>query len=146
MKIKDIPKISGREVFIGKPNTPLDKAINKLVEHHIGAIPVCDFKGKLVGIFSERDVLNWINKGNTDLKNTQVKDIMTKDVIIGDPEDDIENICQVMTSKNIRHLPVMSGGIVVGMLSMRDIVEQQLTECSTQVRYLHDYIAGGQTT
>ena len=144
MKVKDIARIKGREVFIGKSNTPLSKAINRLVEHQIGAVPVCDNKGKLIGILSERDILKWINKGNVDPERTQVKDIMTRDVIIGDPEDDIENICQVMTSKGIRHLPVMSGGTVVGMLSMRDIIEVQLTECSMQVHYLHDYIAGGQ--
>jgi CBS domain-containing protein len=145
MKIKDISRINGREVFIVRPNTPLDEAVKELVKHHIGAVPVCDFKGKLVGMFSERDIINWISKGNTDFKNSKVKDIMTEDVVIGEPEHELEEILKAMTSKGIRHLPVMSGGIVVGILSLRDVIEEQLTECSTQVRYLHDYIAGGQT-
>ena len=63
MKIKDITKIKGREVITIKPNVNLPEAIKKLVNHQIGAMPVCDFKGKLVGIFSERDVLKWIHKG-----------------------------------------------------------------------------------
>lgn len=144
MKIKDLSRINGREVFIVRPNTPLDEAIGELVKHHIGAVPVCDFKGKLVGMLSERDVISWLNKGKADIKNTPVKDIMTGDVIIGDPEDELDGICKVMTDKSIRHLPVMSEGILIGILSLRDIIEEQLTECSSQVRYLHDYITGGQ--
>jgi CBS domain-containing protein len=143
MKLKDIARIVGREVVTVKPDAALSEAIGKLVNHKIGALPVCDFKGKLVGIVSERDILKWIHRGNIETGNTRVRDVMTREVILGDPEDDIENILKAMTEKGVRHLPVMSGGAVVGILSLRDVIEEQLTECSSQIRYLHDYIAGG---
>jgi len=143
MKIKDIAKIKGREVITIKPNTDLPEAIKQLVNHQIGAMPVCDFKGKLVGILSERDILKWVHRGKKDIKHTKVKDIMTGEVIVGDPEDSIEDILKIMTTKGVRHLPVMAGTRVVGMLSLRDVIEEQLTECSSQVRYLNEYISGG---
>jgi len=145
MKIKDISKINGREVITITPNTDLPEAIKQLVNHQIGAMPVCDFKGKLVGILSERDVLRWIHKGKPDIKHTKVKDIMTSEVMVGDPEDNLEDILKTMTTKGVRHLPVMAGTRVVGMLSLRDVIEEQLTECSSQVRYLNEYISGGHT-
>lgn len=143
MKIKDISKIRGREVITVKPDANLAEAIGKLVSHQIGAVPVCDSKGKLVGILSERDVLRWVNKGNKDIGNTRVKDVMTREVIVCVPEDDVEQILKTMTEKGVRHLPVMVGPEVVGILSIRDVIEERLTECNSQVRYLNDYIAGG---
>ena len=143
MKIKDISRIKGREPVTIKPADSLFTAIQKMVNNQIGAMPVCDFKGKLEGILSERDILKWINKGNTNVKNTKVADVMTREVIVGDPEDDLNDTLKTMTIKGIRHLPVMTGTRVVGILSLRDVIEERLTECNTQVEYLHDYISGG---
>ena len=143
MKIKDISRIKGREVITVKPHNTLSEAIKKLVNNKIGAMPVCDFKGTLLGILSERDVLRWIHRGNTDITKTQIKDVMTYKVVIGDPEDDLENALKIMTEKGIRHLPVLIGTRVVGMLSLRDVIEEQLTERGSQVRRLNEYVARG---
>ena len=143
MKIKDIGRIKGREVITTKPDSPLSEAIKKLVNNEIGALPVCDLEGKLVGILSERDILKWIHRHHQDIDKARVRDVMTGDVIIGVPEDNLDEILKTMTEKGIRHLPVMAGTIVVGMLSIRDVIEERLTECDSQVRYLHDYISGG---
>jgi len=145
MKIKDISRIKGREVITVKPHNTLSEAIKKLVNNKIGAMPVCDFKGTLLGILSERDVVRWIHRGNTDITKTQVKDVMTYKVVIGDPEDDLENALKIMTEKGIRHLPVLVGTRVVGMLSLRDVIEEQLNERRSQVRRLNEYIAAGRS-
>ena len=145
MKIKDITRINDREVVTVGPNDAVSQAIDKLVNSKIGALPVCDADGMLVGIFSERDVIIGLHQRNTDISNAKVRDLMTKEVIVGVPEDDIEHILKTMTEKGVRHLPVMVGPKVVGMLSIRDVIEERLTECSSQVRYLNDYIAGGYT-
>jgi len=68
---------------------------------------------------------------------------MTKEVIVGIQEDELEEILKTMTEKGVRHLPIMSGPGVISMLSIRDVIEERLTECHTQVRYLNDYISGG---
>ena len=143
MKLKDIGRISGREIITTKPDSPLSEAIKQLVNNEIGAMPVCDLKGTLVGILSERDILKWIHRHHQEIEKARVKDVMTSDVIIGVPEDELDEILKTMTEKGIRHIPVMAGTVIVGMLSIRDVIEERLTECNSQVRYLHDYIAGG---
>jgi len=145
MKIKDIARINGREVITVGPNDAVTQAIEKLVNSKIGALPVCGASGMLVGILSERDILHGLYQHNNDITNVKVRDLMTREVIVGVPEDDVDQILKTMTEKGIRHLPVMAEARVVGMLSIRDVIEERLTECSTQVRYLNEYISGGYT-
>jgi CBS domain-containing protein len=143
MKIKDISRISGRETTTISPNASVAEAVEKMVLNKIGALPVCEASGKLVGIISERDIIKWFYQQNKPAEKTKVKSVMTIDVVIGVPDDDIDDILNIMTEKSIRHLPIMTGDRITGILSVRDVVEEKLTECHTQVRYLHDYIAGG---
>jgi len=140
MRIKDISRIKGREVITVKPHATISEALRHLVNNKIGAMPVCDFKGVLLGIISERDIIRWIHRGNTDIARTQVKDIMTYKVFTADPEDDMDNVLKIMTEKGIRHLPVMAGTRCVGILSLRDVIEQQLRESTTRVKILDEYI------
>lgn len=143
MKIKDISRISGRETTTIAPNANVAEAIEKMVLNKIGALPVCEASGKLVGIISERDIIKWFYQQTKPAEKTKVKSVMTIDVVIGVPDDDIDDILNIMTEKGIRHLPIMTGDRITGILSVRDVVEEKLTECHMQVRYLHDYIAGG---
>ncbi len=143
MKIKDIARITRREVIKTEPNASLSEAIDKMVNNTIGALPVCETNGKLVGIISERDIMKGLYKHKNDIRSANVKDIMTKDVIVGIPDDDVEAVLKTMTEKGVRHLPIMTGNSIVGMVSIRDLIEEKLTECNSQVRYLHDYISGG---
>jgi CBS domain-containing protein len=142
MKIKDISGIKGREVITIKPRAPLSEAIKKFIMHKIGAMPVCDFKGTLLGIISERDILRWVHRGNGETGKTEVKDVMTYKVITADPEDDLNGALKKMMEKGIRHLPVMTGTRVVGMLSLRDVIAEQIKERNTRVDMLKEYIAG----
>ena len=142
MRLKDITKIRGREIITTKPNSNIAEVIDKLVQNKIGALPVCELNGKLVGIVSERDILTWIHGKNINTTNTRVIDVMTKDVISGELEDNVEDILKKMSEKGIRHLPIVTANVIVGMLSLRDVIEEQLSECSSQVRYLSDYISG----
>ncbi len=143
MKIKDISRINGRVLVTVGPNDTVKQATDKLFDHKIGALPVCEADDKLVGIISERDILKGLHNRSKDIMDAKVKDLMTREVIVGVPEDELEEILKTMTEKGVRHLPVMGGPRVVGMLSIRDVIEERLTECHTQVRYLNDYIAGG---
>ncbi len=145
MKIKDISRISHRKVVTVRPDAVLSEAIRELVDNHIGAVPVYDAKEKLVGILSERDILEWVSRGRVDIGGTKVKDIMTREVLVCNPEDNIEAILQTMTDKGIRHLPVVAENRLVAMLSLRDITEEMLLECNVQVQHLHDYISGSPT-
>ncbi len=143
IQIKDILKIKGHPVITIEPNETVQAAIQKLVENNIGALPVCEAKGKILGIVSERDLLKECSQRCSAIGSTRVKDVMTKDVAIGIPEDDIDYVMSIMAQKGIRHLPIMVGPKLESMVSMRDIVETMLEESKAQVRLLSDYISGG---
>ena len=143
MKVKDIGRLKGRKVITIGPNDNISEAVQKLVNSRIGAMPVCDAKGKLVGILSERDILKGLHQYKSNVVNTRVRDLMSKDVAVGVLEDEINAMLKTMTEKGIRHLPVMVGSRVAGMLSIRDIIEEQLHACNNRVQHLNEYISGG---
>ncbi len=136
MKIKDFLKIKGHSVITIRPNETLSSAVEKLVNNDIGALPVCNEKDVLVGIISERDLLNWCFQRSIILGNTEVHDAMTKNVAVGTPEDDLDYVTSVMKQKRIRHLPIVVDQKLEGIISMRDIVGFQLEETKAQIRYV----------
>jgi CBS domain-containing protein len=149
MKIGDILRIRGRPVITAEPDETVQDAIQKMVNNRIGALPICDGKGNMVGIVSERDLLKECAQRASAIKQTKIKEMMTKEVIIGVPDDSIDYIISVMTQKGVRHLPIMAGSRLEGMISMRDIVQAQLEELKSkledtkaQVRYLSNYTLG----
>ena len=143
MKVKDLLIKKACPVVTIGPDDSFVTATQKLVENNIGALPVCDAKGTLVGIVSERDLLKECSQHFKGIGNTKVKDMMTREVAIGTPEDELNYVMNIMTQKGIRHLPILDGPRLEGIISMRDMVETQLSECETTVRFLNEYIAGG---
>ena len=143
MKIDELLKTKGRAVVVIGPEETALAAVQRLVQNNIGALPVCDAKGTLLGIVSERDLLKQCSQRVKEIGSIKVKDVMTRDVAIGIPEDDLDYVMSIMSQKGIRHLPIMVGQKLEGMVSMRDIAEAQLEESKAQVRYLGDYISGG---
>jgi CBS domain-containing protein len=116
------------------------------VDHDRGSLPVCNDKGELVGIITERDIVRkFLAHKGAAAGNIKVKDIMSTQVIIGTPDDDLSYAISVMKEKRIRHLPVVDKGKVLGMISMRDLLGVELEECTLNARFLGDYISGGYT-
>ena len=128
MRLKDIAGIRGRPVIIIGLEGTVHDAIQKMVKNKIGALPVCDAQGKVVGIISERDLLKECAKHSAVIGQTKIEEIMTKDVISGVPEDSLDHTMRVMVQNGIRHLPIMAGSQLEGMISMRDVVQAQLEE------------------
>jgi CBS domain-containing protein len=138
MKIRDLLKIKDfkyRVVVTIGPNETISAAIQKLVEHDRGALPVCNDKGELVGIITERDIVRKCFARSEAFANIKIQDVMSKQVAIGSPEDDLDYVISVMKQKRIRHLPIVDNQEVVGMISMRDLIGVQLAECKAEVRY-----------
>ena len=131
-----------RLITIG-PDDTVETAIRRLVDNKIGAMPVCDRKGNLIGIISERDLLKECGQRARNINKTPVKDVMTRDVVIGILEDDLDYVMDIMTQKGIRHLPIMDGPKLEGMVSIRDVVDIQLEKSKAEARFLNDYISGG---
>ena len=143
MKIKNVSHITDRPVITIRPDASVRQAIAKLVKNNIGALPVCDANGTLLGLISERDMLKVSATGSRSTDDTRVDAVMTRDPIVAVPEDDLDYISQVMISHGIRHLPVMIGAKLDNMISMRDIVNAELAELEIQVRFLNSYISSG---
>jgi CBS domain-containing protein len=143
MKVKDIAKVMTRPLISIGENETVDAAIKSLLEHGIGALPVRDAKGELVGIISERDLLRVCSSHTGPVAAAKVKDVMTKDVIVCVPEDDLNYVMGIMTQKSVRHVPIMVGKKLEGVISIRDIIDVRLEACQLEVRHLSDYISGG---
>lgn len=134
-----------RSAVTVKPKETISATIQKMIEHDRGALPVCDDKGELVGIITERDIVRKCFTGSLDCARLKIQDVMSKKVAIGSSEDDLDYAISVMKRERIRHLPVVDDKKVIGMISMRDLLGVRLEESTDKVRYLTDYISGGYT-
>jgi len=135
MKIRDLLKIKGRSVITIGPNETVAAAIQKLVDYDRGSIPVCNEKGELVGIITERDIVRKCFARMDVLSSIKIEKVMTTGVAIGAPEDDLDYAISVMKQKRIRHLPIVDHQQVMGMISMRDLLDVQLSETKAEIRY-----------
>lgn len=135
MKIRDLLKTKSRAVITIGPNDTVSAAVQKLAEYDRGSLPVCNDKGELVGIVTERDIVRKCFKSLNACANFKVQDVMTKEVAFGIPDDDLEYAISAMKQKRIRHLPIVDKQKVVGMVSMRDLLDVQLTESQAELRY-----------
>ncbi len=142
IKVREVIREKGRPVITIGPDETVGTAIQKLVENNIGALPVCNARGTVLGIVSERDLLRECSQNSKATGSTKVKDVMTKDVVIGIPEDDLDYVMDIMTQKGIRHLLIVEGTKLEDIISMRDVVQAQLVQSKATVRFLNDYISG----
>lgn len=124
MKVRTILATKGTKVITIRPQQPLKEAARLLAEHNIGALVVVDEADQLLGIISERDIIRAAARLENAL-SWSVSEVMTKDVVIGLPNDDLIAVAHAMTEKRFRHLPIMDRGELVGIISMKDIVESQ---------------------
>ena len=142
MKVKDILKGKGTKVATVGAEDTVYHAIKKLVEKNIGSLLVVDEKGAIAGIITERDILKECDQRLQSLGETKVGDVMTKKLIVASPEDDIDYVENIMTENRIRHLPIVSGEKLEGIISIGDLVNVQRAQCKVENRYLKAYISG----
>jgi len=102
------------------PEATLAEAIKRLIDNKISGMPVEDAEGKMVGIISEKDILNYAFSGN--LENTRVKEAMSKDVVSFPPDADVDTIALAISNHQFRRVPIVENGRVVGIVSRRDII------------------------
>ena len=124
--------------YVNKGETVLE-AVNYMSEHKIGAVPVLE-GDRLVGIFSERDLMVRCVAGRLDIEKTKIDDVMTKRVIIMEAGDTYEECLRIMKQEGIRHVPVCDSDKLVGVVSMRDIMQADVEEKEQKIDILHSYI------
>ena len=115
--------IEGRPLFHVDPTDTVRKAVRTMSDKNVGCIAVIDDGDRLVGLFSERDVLTRIVAEGRDPDQTLVANVMTKDLIVVDPSETVNDALTKMHERNFRHLPVVKSGQLIGMISIRDLLK-----------------------
>jgi IMP dehydrogenase len=145
MKVRNLLDAKGKDVVSIDAGSSVEDAIRVMNSRKISAMMVTDHS-KSVGIFTERDVVKcYLKNEGKAFKDIMLKDIMTTDLIVAQMDDDLNDIMSVMVEKNIRHLPVVDSGVVIGMLSIRDVIQTQVGKLTSEIHYLKDYITGSYT-
>lgn len=141
MEIRDLLSHKGKETFTIGAKQSVMEAVDELNDKHIGALMVADEDGHIVGIVSERDVLRNIQRLDGPMA---VEEIMTPrdHMIIGHESDSIEYAMSVFTKNKIRHLPIIEGEKLVGVISIGDVVRASLDNAEFENKNLRDYITG----
>jgi CBS domain-containing protein len=139
--VKHLLEGKGRQLFSVAPGDSVLRAIEVMAERHVGALLVLD-RGELAGIISERDYARKVILKGRSSADTKVAEIMTVDVVTVTPKDSVHRCMSLMTEKRIRHLPVLDGGRVVGVLSIGDLVKAVIDEQQHKIEDLERYIAG----
>jgi CBS domain-containing protein len=130
------------EIFSVSPEATVFEAIEIMDEKNVGALPVMDGE-RLVGMFSERDYTRKIVLRGKRSRDVKVSEIMSTNLIVTHPRDGIEKCLHLMTDKRIRHLPVLEGEKVIGIISIGDLVKWVISCQSATIAHLESYISGG---
>jgi CBS domain-containing protein len=138
MSVAEILRHKGRHVSTIRSIDAVDAAIRKLYEERIGALVVVDRWGKLVGMFSERDVIHALAQHGAEALGYEAHEVMTPDVTTCGPKDRIDEVMALMTAHRVRHLPVMEGGQLIGIVSIGDLVKHRLDEKEQEANVLRD--------
>jgi CBS domain-containing protein len=123
------------------PTATVVDAVDQMCRAHVGALLVCEGE-KPIGILSERDLLTRVILARRDPATTRVGDIMTREVVCIEPDVAPEEAMAVMTERRCRHLPVVQGGRVAGIVSIGDLVRWASRNQEYEIRMLDEYVAG----
>lgn len=131
--------IKGQDTYQAELGHSVLETVRAMVDRNIGAVPVIH-NGKLVGIFSERDLMRRVVAEGRDARSTCMAEVMTDDPLTVSTSEDLGNCMALMRRHNFRHLPVCHDGHLVGMVSLRDILLHDLNEKDDEVRMMRAYI------
>lgn len=140
MKVKDILKNKGPEVITIHDEKSVYDAMEVLVKNRIGSLLALNQGGAITGILTERDILNVSYEKYDVLKTLPVKEVMSTDLYIAEPEDELDSVENLMTENRIRHLPILEKKRLVGIISIGDVVKHQKKASQFENRHLKDYI------
>ncbi len=139
--VRSLLRTKGRNIWSIGPDETVFRAIELMSEKQIGSLVVLT-GGQLSGIVSERDYARKVILMGRSSQQTRVREIMTSPVLFVTPEKTVADSMRIMTNRRVRHLPVLEGDSVIGMLSIGDLVNWVIASQQQTIRHLHNYIAG----
>jgi CBS domain-containing protein len=143
MLVRDVLRSKGHRIVTIDCEATVGEAIAKLVQNNIGSLPVVDHDKKLIGIFSERDVLRVIHNRGEGFGRLPVCDLMTRDPVTCHLEDDVEEVMGQMSDRRIAKVPVVAGNELVGIVSVGDVIKAVHDKLHSENQHLLSYIHGG---
>ena len=141
MRITDVLRRKGDLVVTISPDQPVSELLAALAQYKVGALVVSRGDGSVDGIVSERDVVRRLHSDGAEMLGLPVSAIMTSNVRTCSPQDVIDDLMQMMTDHRFRHVPVVSDGRLIGIVSIGDVVKHRLDELQVERDQLAAYIA-----
>lgn len=142
MKVSRILRSKQGDTVTVSPDMPVLEAAAELARHRIGAVIVLDADGSLAGIISERDIARALPERGPDLSRLKVADLMTREVTVCNPDHDVHHVMKQMTEGAFRHVPVVDGDRLAGIISIGDVVRARIDELEHEAADLQRYIVG----
>jgi len=143
MNVAMILKEKGSKVHTIPSDVSVEEATRRLRELHVGALVAVTAEGKIAGVFSERDLVRAIHHDGAGALAKPLSTFMTKNVVTAKCEDSLDELMTRMTSRRIRHLPVIKGGEMVGIVSIGDLVKARIAASENEAEALKNYISAG---
>lgn len=138
---RDILKTKGNDVWSVPPDTTVLETLKLMAGRGVGAVLVIE-DGQLAGIFTERDYARKVVLAGRSSREATVSEVMTRDVVCVSPERSVDECMALMTDRRVRHLPVLNGEDVVGVVSIGDLVKAKIADQKHTIEQLQSYIAG----
>ena len=141
MSVAQILSGKGNNVITTTPDRTLHETAQTMARHGIGAIIVCNAANEIAGILSERDIMRAISVHGADALEQRVSSHMTAKVVTAEPVSTVHSVMQRMTAGRFRHMPVVQGGKLAGVVSIGDLIKHRLSELEEEQQALKEYIA-----
>ena len=142
MLVRDVLKSKGGRVISIESDASVAEAVARLVQNNIGSLPVVDGQNRLVGIFSERDVLRGFHNRGEGFGKTRVSEVMTHDPVTCTPDCDVDDVMGPMSERRIAKVPVLENDRLVGIISVGDVIKVMYERVHAENQHLMSYIHG----
>ena len=140
MLVRTLLEQKPRQVVTAHPKMSVENAMDLLISHNIGCLPIIDRENNLVGIVSDKDIFRRIHQTRGQYHSLTIEDVMSTDLIVGLPDDDLSYIAGIMDKNWIRHVPIVDGEQIIGLVSQRDIIKTESAHREIENRYLNLYM------
>ena len=141
MQVSVLLQDKGSEVVTIAPDRSVGEVLAVLAEHRIGAVVVVGEAGGIDGVLSERDVVRALAADGASALDRRAAQLMTREVVTCEPDTTVERLMAVMTERRIRHVPVVAGGRLAGLVSIGDVVKHRVASLEHEAQAMQDYIA-----
>jgi predicted transcriptional regulator len=142
MKAREILAEKGTRVVTIRQDNLLVDVMSHFLANQIGSLVVVDKYDRILGIVAPNDVLKAVHHNPESILTVKVSEVMSENVIVAGPDDDVDKLMAIMTENRVRHIPIIKDGKMAGLVSIGDVVKAQLTVQDVKINYLKDYIEG----